>query len=165
MIQPDLIGLWLKRIDGAEGNYSNRDPTDDPGGETKWGITKRSYPGLDIKELTLERAQDIYLRDFIRPLCKHDLSASLIFQLLDFGVNSGISSAVRYLQAELGVRSDGIIGPITQEAISKVSETDLIFLITAARIEYLTHLDNWHSNSRGWMRRMAKNLRYAAIDT
>lgn len=45
-----------------EGGYTN-DP-DDPGGETKFGIDKRSHPGEDIKALTKERALEIYWRDY-----------------------------------------------------------------------------------------------------
>lgn len=37
---------------------------DDPGGETKYGISKRTYPDLDIKNLTPEMAEEIYKRDF-----------------------------------------------------------------------------------------------------
>ena len=45
-----------------EGGYVN-DPLD-LGGETKYGISKRSYPHLDIKNLTLDQAKQIYFRDF-----------------------------------------------------------------------------------------------------
>jgi lysozyme family protein len=44
------------------GQYSN-DP-DDPGGETKWGIDKRSSPDQDIKNLTLEKALQIYYTQY-----------------------------------------------------------------------------------------------------
>lgn len=47
---------------GIEAGYVN-DP-DDPGGETKYGISKRSYPNVDIPQLTLEEAKQIYKRDF-----------------------------------------------------------------------------------------------------
>ncbi len=36
------------------------DPND-PGGETKYGISKRAYPELDIANLTLEQAKGIYI--------------------------------------------------------------------------------------------------------
>ena len=49
-----------------EGEYSN-DPSD-PGGETKYGISKRAYPELDIKSLTKEDAARIYYRDYWQPL-------------------------------------------------------------------------------------------------
>jgi hypothetical protein len=45
-----------------EGGYDN-DP-DDPGGETKYGIDKRSHPEVDIKNLTREKAQEIYWTDY-----------------------------------------------------------------------------------------------------
>ncbi len=56
---------WEKAISFVlkwEGGYSN-DPYDS-GGETKYGISKRSYPNLDIKNLTLEQAKEIYKRNY-----------------------------------------------------------------------------------------------------
>lgn len=47
---------------GLEGRYSN-DP-DDPGGETKFGISKRYNPNIDIKNLTLDQAKLIYLNKY-----------------------------------------------------------------------------------------------------
>ena len=161
----DKFQEWLIRINGAEGGYANRNPKDDPGGETKWGISKRSYPHMDIRSLTVNDAAILYKKDFIEPLAKHNLPDGVTFQLLDFAVHSGIDRAVRYLQGELGVRADGMIGPQTQEAIRRMSESDLVMLIISARLEFLTHLDNWHANSRGWALRIAKNLRYGAKDT
>ncbi len=54
------------RLLGNEGGYVN-DPRD-PGGETNWGISKRSYPTVDIKNLTRTQAEDIYMHDFWEPL-------------------------------------------------------------------------------------------------
>lgn len=45
-----------------EGGYTNDNR--DPGGETKFGISKRAYPSLDIKNLTEEQAKVIYRRDY-----------------------------------------------------------------------------------------------------
>ncbi|XHR28505.1 MAG: glycoside hydrolase family 108 protein [Chthoniobacteraceae bacterium] len=45
-----------------EGGYDN-DP-DDPGGETKYGIDKRSHPNVDIRALTREGAMEIYWRSY-----------------------------------------------------------------------------------------------------
>ena len=44
-----------------EKGYVN-DPAD-PGGETKYGIIKRSYPNLDMAKLTMEQVLEIYYRD------------------------------------------------------------------------------------------------------
>ena len=37
----------------------------DLGGETNYGIAKRFYPEVDIKNLTKEEAKDIYRRDYL----------------------------------------------------------------------------------------------------
>jgi len=50
---------WMDRPDGA---YTN-DPKD-PGGETKFGISKASHPQLDIQHLTLAEAMDIYHKQY-----------------------------------------------------------------------------------------------------
>ena len=47
---------------GVEGGYVN-DPSD-PGGETKFGVSKKSYPNLDIKNLTITQAKEIYYKDY-----------------------------------------------------------------------------------------------------
>ena len=53
-----------------EGGYDN-DP-DDPGGETKYGIDKRSHPSVDIKNLTREQAMEIYWREYwVKNGCEH----------------------------------------------------------------------------------------------
>ena len=48
-----------------EGGYVN-DPHD-AGGETNFGIAKRWYPDVDIKNLTKEQAKKIYHQDYWSP--------------------------------------------------------------------------------------------------
>ena len=50
------------RLIGHDGGYVNH--PSDPGGETKFGISKRAYPGEDIAGLTLQHAKNIYYRDY-----------------------------------------------------------------------------------------------------
>ena len=151
------------RLLGHEGGYVN-DPTD-PGGETNWGISKRSYPGLNIKALSKQGAQDIYRRDFWDRIQASKLADGVAFQLFDFAVNSGVETAIRYYQRAVGVADDGHWGPISQAASEKYSESDLIMLISAERLDFMTRLKNWPNASRGWARRIAKNLRYGAQDS
>ena len=54
----DIIEIVLEH----EGGYVN-DP-DDPGGETNFGIAKRSHPDVDIANLTKEDAKIIYYQDY-----------------------------------------------------------------------------------------------------
>ena len=48
----------IKDVLSKEGGYVNH-PTD-PGGQTNYGIAKRSHPDEDIKNLTKKRATEIY---------------------------------------------------------------------------------------------------------
>lgn len=153
----------FERVIGHEGGYTN-DPTD-PGGETNWGISKRSYPGVDIKNLTREGARGIYRQDFWDHLYADALPDGVAFQLFDFAVNSGIQTAIRKLQAACRVADDGHWGPVSQAALNLLSESDLILRVLAQRIRFMVKLSNWPSAGRGWMNRIANNLDYGADDS
>ncbi len=153
----------IERVLGLEGKYSNR--PEDPGGETNWGISKRSYPDLDIKNLKREEAVAIYKRDFWNLLNADKLPDGVAYQLLDFAVNSGIGTAIRYFQRALDVADDGHWGPVSQAAADKASETDMIMNLNAERLDLMTRLSNWPTESRGWARRIARNLKYGAEDS
>jgi len=169
------IALWLERILGHEGGLS-LDPKD-PGNwtlgrsgagdlrGTKWGIAANTYPTLDIQNLTVVRAAEIYRDDFIDPLGLDRFDDGVAFQLLDFAVNSGIQTAIRRMQRALGVADDGKVGPITQAAITSRSESDVIMLVLAERLDFMSSLSSWPVHGKGWARRIAQNLRYGAIDT
>lgn len=72
-----------------EGGYVNH--PSDPGGETKFGISKRSYPHLDIKNLTLKDAFSIYYFDYWRPLHLDDLEFDLAASIFDAAINVGVT--------------------------------------------------------------------------
>lgn len=159
----DRFQLHINRILGHEGQYVN-DPAD-PGGETNWGISKRSYPNLDIAKLTREEAIAIYKRDFYDVIRGERIASGVAYQLLDFAVNSGCSTAIRYYQRALGVADDGHWGPISQKAADSMSASDQIMLLIAERQDFQTRLKNWPNHGKGWARRNAQNLRYGAEDS
>src|SRR5271169_2172410 len=103
------------RLLGNEGGYVNNPA--DPGGETNWGIAKRSYPSVDIKNLTRDQAKAIYLRDFWLRGKMDQYDPAIAFQIFDIAVNSGIETGVRILQRAAGVADDGNIGPVTAAAV------------------------------------------------
>lgn len=152
----------VERVLSHEGGYVNH--PSDPGGETKWGIAKRSYPHLDIRNLTRDAAKDIYRRDFWQRVKADELHPSVAFQAFDAAVNHGIGNAVRWLQRAAGVADDGAIGPISLAAIKKMEPIDLVVLFNAERLEFYTKLSTWPDFGRGWVRRVAGNLRHAGAD-
>lgn len=104
---------------GADPNGGYTNDPDDPGGETKWGISKRSYPDLDIKNLTRDQAIAIYRRDFwdAANCVRWEWPLSLAY--FDTAVNAGASRAGKLLQQAAGVGVDGVIGARTMSAVAK----------------------------------------------
>jgi len=148
---------------GHEGGYSN-DP-EDPGGETNWGISKRSYPAVDIKALTRNGAKAIYLSDFWCRGKMDEFDDAIAFQAFDNAVNMGIETSIRMVQRAAGVADDGHIGPLTIAAVKTQKITDMLLLLIAEELEYRCKLSTWSSYGKGWTLRAAKNLRYAAQDS
>ncbi len=78
-----------------EGGYVY-DPKD-PGGETKWGISKSAYPTLDIKDLTEQEARDIYRVDYWEKLGCDYLLWPVNLVVFDTAVNMGAKRAKDFL--------------------------------------------------------------------
>lgn len=146
----------FERLIGHEGGYVN--DSRDPGGETKYGISRRSYPGEDIAGMTLERAKTIYLRDFWGPAGCDAAPDAVKFDLFDMAVNSGVRAAVRTLQKVVGETQDGIIGPRTLQAVQSMPAPRLVARFNGARLEFMASLPTWPAFGKGWARRIAANL-------
>lgn len=146
----------FEKLIGHEGGYVN-DPRD-PGGETKYGISKRSYPAEDIAGLTLDRAKLIYRRDFWGPAGCDAVHDALRFDLFDMAVNSGVRAAIRTLQGAVGETTDGVIGPRTLQAISSMPPARIVARFNGARLQFMTSLPTWEAFGKGWARRIATNL-------
>ncbi len=129
---------------GEEGGFS-ADPAD-PGnwtggavGEglcqgTKFGISARAYPTLDIAALTLAEAQAIYRRDYWAPVGGDAWPLALGILLFDAAVNAGVGAAIRWLQEVVGVAGDGVIGPATRAAVARAALSDLCARFQRARL-------------------------------
>lgn len=141
---------------GHEGGYVN-DPRD-PGGETRYGISKRAYPDVDIANLTLEQAKAIYLRDYWQRARCDELPPAVAFQVFDTAVNSGIGQSIRFLQRAVGVADDGVVGPLTINAVKRLDAESIAARFNGQRLEFMTKLSTWDVFGRGWARRIAKNL-------
>jgi len=99
---------------GAEGVFSD-DPEDSgnwTGGKkgvgtlkgTKYGISARAYPDLDIKDLAPEQAAAIYRRDYWDKCGCDSLAYPLDVAVFDTSVNCGVGGAGKIL-----ARSSGFI--------------------------------------------------------
>tara|TARA_B100000929_G_C15511743_1_gene421153 strand:- start:32541 stop:33092 length:552 start_codon:yes stop_codon:yes gene_type:complete len=131
---------------------------------TKYGVSAMSYPDLDIKNLTLQEAKEIYYQDFWLRVKGDSLHSALAYQLFDSAINHGIGNAIRMLQRAVEVTDDGRVGPMTLRAIDMIGIDDVLKYFNAERIDFFTKISTFNQYGRGWMRRVADNLRYAADD-
>lgn len=128
---------------------------------TKFGISAAAYPRLDIANLTLEKAKEIYLLDYWNG-CGCDLVPDAInFVLFDMAVNSGPRAAIKAMQEVLHVQADGIFGDQTKAALKGADPGYLYRAINGARLDLLTGLDDsrWLKFGRGLVKRVARILK------
>lgn len=146
------------RLIGHEGGYVFHQA--DPGGETKFGISKRSYPGEDIRGMTLERAHEIYLRDYWGPAGCDGVPDGVRFDLFDMAVNSGVSRAVRTLQQAVGAVPDGVLGPRTLQAVQSMPAPRVVARFNGHRLKFIAGQPRewWDAFGRGLANRIAENL-------
>ena len=130
----------IEKVLEHEGGYVN-DPTD-AGGETKYGISKRAYPDEDIKELTVERAKELYKRDYWDRFRTGSLPDRLRHIYVDMCINMGGGRAIKILQEACNSKNankidvDGGIGPATIKAATNVEP----FRLRAYRVMFYAEL-------------------------
>ncbi len=137
-----------------EGHYSVH--PDDPGGETKFGISKKAYPKLDIKTITLEHAKGIYYSDYWLTSLAPAMPGKLRLVYMDAAVNQGIFKTDTMLKDILGTKMEGKIGPDTLRKAHSFNEKGLVVEFLRARSEHYRKLKNWDVFGRGWMNRLFK---------
>jgi lysozyme family protein len=148
-LKDDCITLIMRLEGGA--TYTN-DPKD-AGGETKYGISKRAYPELDIANLTEQQARDIYARDYWAACKCSELPPSVALCVFDAAVNQGAAYARRTLQEVLKVPVDGKIGAVT---ISKaaIDPAGTATKFQAARIQRYQNTKGFDRFGFGWIMRV-----------
>ena len=137
------FSVALKFVLKWEGGYSN-DPQD-PGGETKWGISKRYHPNLDIKNLTAEQAAEIYYNEYWTANGCGDIPYPMCVVVLDTAVNMGGSRALSFLEKAKGDVNEYI-------ALRKQRYVDLV-KANPVKQKYL----------KGWLNRLSDLEKYVQL--
>jgi len=133
----------------------------DAGGETNFGISKRSYPNVDIKNLTSADASVIYKRDWWDHYGYGRINAQVIgTKVLDMAVNMGAEPAHKIVQQAINaiwtpiIDCDGVLGSQTIAAVNDAAAATLLSAIQGlqanhyrnivlARPQDAKFLDNW----------------------
>lgn len=145
------------------------DDPSDAGGLTKYGISSRSYPDLDIRKLTKEKAKEIYKRDYWDKIKGHSIIEPVNFLVFDFAVNAGIKQAIICLQkavVKLGgtIKVDGIIGPKTISSANLNNAELLSSYFIVERIRFYNSIVRKGNNIkflRGWINRTIESFEEA----
>lgn len=164
---------FIERVLTHEGGYVNHPR--DPGGATRYGVTQRTLdrirqanPGMglpkSVRDLSRDQAKLCYRIAYWQPIKGDQLPQQFAFQLLDAYVNTSPETVIRWAQRAAGVADDGKLGPITLAALHATDPADLVLRFMAERMLYVTGLSTWPDFGRGWARRWAENLRWAAED-
>lgn len=146
----------FEKLIGHEGGYVCNPA--DPGGETRYGISKRSYPLEDIKGMTLDRAKEIYRRDFWDKCQADELADEVRFDVFDAAVNSGVKQSIKWLQRAVNTTDDGVLGPATMAACRVLPGYVQHARFNGHRLQFMASLPTWTTFGRGWAIRVSKNL-------
>lgn len=149
----------------SEGEVYEDDPVD-PGGATKYGITfdrlklwrKKSITKNDVRQLTKEEAKQIYIEMYWNFMGCDKIPAGLDWTVFDFGVNSGPSRSVKYLQELIGADVDGSYGDQTHEYLMNyIVENGIestIIKFNDKRRYFLKGLNTFWKYGKGWLLRV-----------
>lgn len=150
----NAVELILKH----EGGYVNNPK--DPGGETKYGISARAYPDLDIAKLSESDAKVIYREDYWDKIKGDDLPYPLALVTFDAAVNSGRNRASKWLQyAVYAEPIDGIIGSKTVAASQlayKENPVGSVGRCIHQRQQFIRSIRTYPTFRKGWERRITE---------
>lgn len=134
------------------GNDPNGGFVIDSGGATKWGISQKAYPSLNIANLTMVDAINIYYRDYWLKINGDGLPTPLDLYVLDAAVNQGVGAAIEMLQVLGGVPVDHVIGYKTLQAAQRIDPKRYL----ARRAKRYMQTANFDLYGDGWLVRLFK---------
>lgn len=150
----------LQIILSHEGGYS--DHPLDPGGETNYGITKRTavqhgYNG-PMRDIPMHTVEYIYHVSYWIKSHADEMPYAIALNVFDAAVNHGVKNAIRFLQRALKVSGDGVFGKNTLIALKSCNEVNTLLRFQAERLQFYTDINTFETFGKGWVRRVASNL-------
>lgn len=164
----------LRHVLRFEGGFV--DHPDDPGGATNFGITQKTYDAwrsdrglmlVPVRYISHAEVEAIYRERYWQAARTDDLPAPLRLLHFDAAVNCGVENAVKFLQRALGVKADGMFGPITLGALQRAQVSSLAHDLLWERLRYYHAIAGRHRPDGrdlrafllGWLGRVL-DLRY-----
>jgi lysozyme family protein len=155
MLPKSVFDFIIMNPEIEGGSVMTNDPLD-PGGLTKYGVSQKSFPSVDIANLTEDSALTIYDAHYWRRARCDELPPALALCMFDCAVNQGSVTAVKILQRALNVQPDGVFGPTTLNAVATRPLRRLVtdFIILRSN-RYLSADDAAEERfEKGWIKRL-----------
>ena len=160
--------IALKHVLVHEGGWA--DHPKDPGGATMKGVTLITYRRHfgedkskdDLRNISDKELGEIYRSGYWSKCRCDDLPGGVDYAVFDAAVNSGPGRSAKWLQAAVGAKQDGGVGPNT---LSRVEERDPIQItgnMCDRRLSFLRSLSTWSDLGKGWERRV-EGVRVTAV--
>lgn len=130
----DQFEIAVSEVLGEEGGYTSNPA--DPGGETQWGISKRAFPEVDIKNLTRDGAKDLYKAHYWDPLAGYPLDPLFRRIAFECAVNQGLGKC---------------------KALLDTAKGQLDWFMADRALAYAA-LPTFNTFGKGWLRRLFKEL-------
>lgn len=158
----DFEAAILKTLKHEGGDTITDDPTDS-GGLTRYGISQKAYPELDISMLTEKQAREIYKRDYWDMVKGDKLEVQEIAAaIFDFAVNAGPARAIKLAQKAIGTKDDGVIGPLTITGWNRAHVSLFIAKYALEKIKFYRDLVTRKPSQKkyimGWLNRSLEGL-------
>jgi lysozyme family protein len=137
--------------------------THDSGGSTKFGISQKAHPPLDVESLSLDDAERIYREEYWLKIRGDDIrDQQVAAKVLDMAVNMGFHQAIVLCQRALNtlalhsaLSEDGHLGPLTLAALNAAEAHLLIVLLRNFCEEFYRHLaiikPEYQKYLHGWL--------------
>ena len=151
----------LARVLVHEGGWA--DHPKDPGGATMKGVTLATFrrhfgarkSKNQLRNITQEQLESIYKAGYWDKCLCDQLPAGLDYAVFDAAVNSGPGRSAKWLQAAIGAKQDGAIGPKTLAKTKQEDPVEVTSNMCDQRLSFLQHLSTWSTFGKGWGKRVA----------
>ena len=158
----------LKHVLVHEGGWANHKK--DPGGATMKGVTLATYrrhfgdhkTKKDLRNIPNKELEQIYRSGYWNKCRCDDLPTGVDYAVFDAAVNSGPGRGAKWLQAAVGAKQDGGIGPKTLSRIEEQNPIQVSGDMCDRRLTFLRNLSTWPTFGKGWKRRVV-SVRTTAI--
>jgi lysozyme family protein len=144
-----------------EGGYVNHPK--DPGGETNFGIAKKFYPHLDIKNLTVEQAKEIYLKEYWLKIQADLLPSYLRLIAFDCAVNQGVGFCLDSLRYLAGERT-GTPMKVVAAKLQSSNQDQIENAFVKRRMDRYAANKNFKTFGKGWTNRLFEIAKISGFD-